>query len=129
VVLEVAGSKEALVVPAFTAGRETISRAIEFYVSRGVDRSALSVLLDNAQAIEWHVNRTGVMAEWSVLQIDRVPLASITAGKRIGTMKPEPFLQLVNAILSFAQTTPGQGQFSAPLLKKLRKLAEELQGT
>ena len=126
VVLQITGSKEAIVVPAFTAARVGISRLIDFYVERGISREALSVVLDNAKIIDWRVNRDPVLAEWAVLQIDRVPLAALSKGKQIGTMRKEAFVQIVDSILLFSESTPGTNRFSEPVLKKLRKLSEDL---
>ncbi len=126
VVLQITGSKEALVVPAFTAGRKSITSLIDSFVKDGISRDALSVVLDNAKAIKWRVNRDPVLAEWAVLQIDRVPMAALNTGKQIGTMNDDAFVQVVDAILLFSETTPGNNRFSAPILRRLRRLSEEL---
>ena len=123
VVLEITGSKDAIVVPAFTHGRDTIEKLIAFYVEQGESREDLSARMDNREAIEWSSPVDAVSdVEWAVLQFDRIPLASLDKAKRVGTMNSDSFLVVVQTLLRFAETAPGQSRLSPHVLKKLRQL-------
>lgn len=127
VVLEIDGTDECICIPSFTAGRDTVNKAIEYWVNQGVPREAVSVLMDNRQAVRYSAKYTAVeAAEWSILQVVRIERRLVDRSQRIGAMEPEYLLALYEGLIQFAQSTPGQGQFSAHLQKRIRKTAEKL---
>lgn len=119
VVLEIEGSNECLVIPAFTHGRETIEKLIQAYESDGVSRDALVVEMNNRLSINWSVKYSAKEhVYWSIMQIDRIDRSLIKQNKPIGTMKPEYMLQLYRGVLAYMQSKPGQGFFQTMSKRK-----------
>jgi hypothetical protein len=121
IVLEIAGSAECIVVPAFSVGRQTVEDGIDELIRAGLPREAIVVTLDNRQ----HITVTGRFelhdAHWMVAQHRRLPAQLLRQGKRIGTMDGDGTRLLAKAICALAVRRPND--FSAPILKKLRRLA------
>lgn len=123
VVLAIAGSKEAVVVPCFTAGRRTVARAIAALERQGIDRGAISVELDNRTAVVWSANiDPGARAEWAAFESETVPLSSLRTAHRWGRLQPDAFAAVAACLVAWAESPAGRGRYSDHLLKKLRKL-------
>ena len=120
VVLEIRGSRECIIVPGFSTGRDTVEQAIETLVEAGLSRSAVAVTLDNRHHLSLVRRIETYEAHWVTAQWARLPLAVLRKGSHVARMDDEALKRIVAALIELASERPGE--FSQPLIRKLRQL-------
>lgn len=125
VVLDVAGSKEYVIVPAYSVGRQTVEDAITLHTTHGnLPRDAVAVTLDNATAIRFAVKFDAYEAHWMTVSHHRVSYRTLKKARYLGKMNEDAFNKIVASLLDLAETRPEQ--FSQPLLKRLKRMVRQL---
>lgn len=119
VVLEISGSRECLVVPAFDIDGFEVNEFIAAQEKLGCRSDQIFVELDNSQHVDFESGYSGKKAYWLVSRYTRLAAKVVKNSKRIGTMDAAGFSQIVTGIIQFAETHPER--FSNSILKKLRK--------
>lgn len=120
IVLDITGSRECVVVPAYSVGRQTVEDVIRLHTEGGLPHDAVVVTLDNAEAIRFAVKFDAYEAHWMIVNHHRTSYEALRRARYLGEMKEGPFNQIVASLLRLADARPDQ--FSQPLLKRLRKM-------
>ena len=128
VVLEIEGSDECLVIPAFTAGREQVENTIEFYCDGGLDSSAVAVTFDNREAILWHrPEHAAERVHWVTIQMDKVDRSLFAGKSKSGTMKPAFMIEIYKSVIAYLESSHGNDRFSPHIAKKINKALRVLE--
>jgi hypothetical protein len=122
VVLEFSGSKDCIVVPAFSVEGHKVNEVIQARLDEGYRIDQVAVTMDNSAHIKFVTAHTGREAHWLVSDPDRLPLSEVRTYRFLGTMDEAGLKQIAAGMLNFALTTT---RFSPAVIKKLRQLARE----
>ncbi len=125
VVLELSGSKQFLVVPAFGADGHTVNEAIDAFKSLYVARDdQIYIEMDNARYIQFAPGYTGKLAYWVFAQARLHSNREVKRATYVGEMSKAGLYQIVGGMLDFADAVPDR--ISANQLKRLQKLHQKL---
>jgi hypothetical protein len=121
VAIELSGSGECLVVPAFGKEGAAVNDVIQAWLDQGHRIDQVAVELNNAQHIAFVGGHTGKVAYWLVADADRLPRTEFARFKHVGKMDADGLKLIAGGLLNYAGTTT---RFSKALIKKIRQLCE-----
>jgi hypothetical protein len=120
IILEITGTKECLLIPAFSSEGVELELYLTAAETLGYRRDEISVEMDNAQFVTFIGGMTGKKACWLLERHRRISVRELLTAKKIGDMNPAGLSLIAKGILQLAQAK--SELFSPALLKKIRKL-------
>ena len=124
VVLEMLGSNECLVVPAFSDDKFKINELIEALKRQGYREDQICVPMNNAAHIEFLRGFSGKNAFWLTRQNYRLSIREINSAKKVGTMDDAGIVSIAKGILTCAETNPHL--YSKNVIKQLNRICSSL---
>ncbi len=122
VVVEISGSRECLVVPAYGKEGFKVQEFIDAEVKLGYPQDQVYIELDNARHVTFVPPFTGKPAFWLTAKVFRMSVRDFGACAHIGNMDPSGLSLIAGALLRLAESKPER--FSAPLCKKLKQVRD-----
>lgn len=120
VVIEFDGSRDSLVVPAYSAEGFAVERTIEAARALGYPPEQVMVELDNALHIQATGSFTGRRAWWLTWRAFRISQVELQRHRKVGVMDRDGLRLIATALLELARVKPER--FSGPTIRRLRQL-------